>query len=44
MSLKGEAAILAWAKKLTAGYPNVKVENFTMSWRDGLAFCALLHR
>lgn len=44
MSLKGEAAILAWAKNITKGYRGVKVDNFTKSWVDGLAFCALMHR
>ncbi|XP_050354937.1 dystrophin, isoforms A/C/F/G/H isoform X1 [Nymphalis io] len=39
-----EKTLLAWCRTHTQNYMGVKVENFTSSWSDGLAFNALLHR
>nr|XP_018916882.1 PREDICTED: EH domain-binding protein 1 isoform X2 [Bemisia tabaci] len=35
--------LLEWCKEVTQSYPGVKVTNLTTSWRNGLAFCAIIH-
>ncbi len=43
MALKGTKALLVWSQRCTESYKEVKIENMTKSWRDGLAFCAIIH-
>lgn len=34
--------LLQWAQNRTQGYKGVNVKDYTKSWADGLAYCALL--
>ncbi|XP_064351394.1 cytospin-B isoform X4 [Camelus dromedarius] len=36
-------ALLKWCQRRTEGYANIDITNFSSSWSDGLALCALLH-
>ncbi|XP_052334795.1 smoothelin-like isoform X6 [Oncorhynchus keta] len=35
--------LLDWCRAKTRSYQNVDIQNFSSSWSDGMAFCALVH-
>ncbi|TNM94826.1 hypothetical protein fugu_017585 [Takifugu bimaculatus] len=36
-------SLLRWCQSRTQGYENIEITNFSSSWEDGLAFCAVYH-
>ncbi|NWZ93879.1 SMTL2 protein, partial [Nesospiza acunhae] len=35
--------LLDWCRSKTIGYKHIDLQNFSSSWNDGMAFCALVH-
>ncbi|XP_030041714.1 smoothelin-like protein 2 [Microcaecilia unicolor] len=35
--------LLEWCRSKTIGYKKIDIQNFSSSWSDGMAFCALVH-
>jgi len=44
MGLSGAKALEEWCRVSVSGYPGVNITNMSSAWRDGRAFCALIHR
>ncbi|OCT86159.1 hypothetical protein XELAEV_18019851mg [Xenopus laevis] len=43
-SVARTSKLLGWCQKQMEGYPGINVTDLTMSWKSGLALCAIIHR
>uniref|UniRef100_A0A3P9HX63 EH domain binding protein 1 like 1 n=1 Tax=Oryzias latipes TaxID=8090 RepID=A0A3P9HX63_ORYLA len=42
-SATSSQSLLKWCQEVTQDHKGVRISNFSTSWRNGLAFCAILH-
>lgn len=40
---RGLRGLEEWCRRVTEGYNDVHIKDMSHSWRDGLAFCAIIH-
>lgn len=43
-AVSAREALLLWARRTVSAYPDIRIRDFSTSWRDGRAFLAVIHR